>query len=88
MKASVNDSVFDNIFVQIIVSFSMFIRLNAHSRFPLRDATEHQAFLRSQARFATACALALQGFGLVPFATNLLLEEKFSCFDGGTPKES
>ncbi|GHT27453.1 hypothetical protein FACS18942_06800 [Planctomycetales bacterium] len=46
----------------------------------MRDTTERRIFLNSQDRFATACGLALQGLGLIPFAVNMLPQEKQGFF--------
>jgi Tfp pilus assembly PilM family ATPase len=57
-----------------------FFHLNTHRKIPLRDITERHVFLNYQDRFATACGLALQGLGLVPFAVNMLPQEKQGFF--------
>ena len=57
-----------------------FIHLNEHRMLPIRDYTERQLFLEFHDRFATACGLALQGLGQVPFAVNLLPPERPASF--------
>jgi Tfp pilus assembly PilM family ATPase len=56
-----------------------YIHLNDHKILPFRDYTEGK-YLRLHNRFATACGLALQGLGLVPFSVNLLPPQKSSSF--------
>jgi hypothetical protein len=52
-----------------------FLHQNEHTKLPIRDATERKKFLEFHDRFATACGLALQGLGQVPFAVDLLPHE-------------
>ena len=52
----------------------------SHKAFPFRDGTSMRSFYKSPYRFATACGLALQGLGLVPFDVDLLPEKKQSFF--------
>lgn len=53
-----------------------FLHLKGPCEIPIRDYTERQMFLNFQYRFATACGIALQGLGQVPFDVNLLPEQK------------
>ena len=46
----------------------------------MRDETGRRIFTNAQDRFATACGLALQGLGLVPFDINLLPQPKQGFF--------
>ena len=57
-----------------------FIHLNEHKKLPVRDYTERQQYLEFHDRFATACGLALQGLGQVPFAVDLLPPQKQPSF--------
>jgi len=57
-----------------------FFHLNELKKIPIRDYTERRIFLEFQDRFATACGLALQGLGQVPFAVDLLPPQKQSSF--------
>ncbi|MCL2305781.1 MAG: cell division FtsA domain-containing protein [Planctomycetaceae bacterium] len=59
-----------------------FIHLNEHKTLPIRDYTERQKYLEFHNRFATACGLALQGLGQVPFAVDLLPPQKQPSFFG------
>ena len=57
-----------------------FLHLNEHRTIPLRDETERRIYTYSQDRFATACGLALQGLGLVPFNVDMLPQQKQGLF--------
>ena len=59
-----------------------FIHLNEHKKLPIRDYTERRRYLEFHDRFATACGLALQGLGQVPFSVDLLPQQKQSSFFG------
>ena len=57
-----------------------FVHLNEMKQLPIRDYTDRRSFLQFHDRFATACALAMQGLGDVPFSVDLLPHEKPSFF--------
>lgn len=57
-----------------------FVHLNDHKKLPIRDDTQRQQYLEFHDRFATACGLALQGIGQVPFAVDLLPPQKQPSF--------
>ena len=58
-----------------------FLHLNEHRKIPLRDETERRMFTNAHDRFATACGLALQGLGLVPFCIDMLPQKKQGVFE-------
>ena len=58
-----------------------FLHLNEHRTIPLRDETERRMFTNAHDRFATACGLALQGLGLVPFSVDMLPQKKQGFFE-------